>query len=684
MKIKFISIFLLCLTFSMAQAQVDRSKMPKPKAAPEISLGSPASFKLDNGLKIMVVENHKIPKVSARLVMDNQPFASGQKVGVKALYSEMMGTGTENMDKDSFNEKVDFLGANIGYGSESASASSLSRFFPEIFELMADGLLNPFFTQKEFQTQKERLLEGLRSQEKSAQAVAADVRGALTYGKQHPYGEFPTKESVEGLELSDVKNYYNNFISPQNAYLVVVGDIKAKEVKDLAEKYLSSWRETTPPKEEIPAVPKVQYTHVDFVDMPNAVQSEVAVVNTVELKKSDSDYFAALMANQILGGGGEGRLFNNLREDKAYTYGAYSSLGNDKYVASFVASASVRNSVTDSAVVAFLDEIYKIRDEKVLEQELGLAKAKYTGNFVRALERPGTIANYALDIELEDLPKDFYQTYLQKINEVTRDDVQRVARKYFKPEHARIIVVGKGKDVAESLENLEYKGKPIPVKYYDKKAEPVDKPVFHKAVSDDVTVKTIYNDYIKAIGGEAAVNAVESQYAKFTGSMGPQSLTMVMKQTKDGKQLSEVSTGGMVVQKVVFDGEKGYMEMQGQKQDIPEEQIESYKETSLFAELEIPEDAEVTGIEAVDGEDAYVVKLSDEQSVYYSVDSGLKLQTVEIAPTGQEAITGYGDYKAIKGVKFPHILSLPLGPQSLDMKADEIKVNENVSDADFE
>src|SRR5690625_2925739 len=684
MKIKFISIFLLCLTFSMAQAQIDRSKMPEPGPAPEINLGTPASFELDNGLQIMVVENHKIPKVSARLVLDNKPYASGNKVGIKALYSYMMGTGTENLDKESFNEKVDFLGASINYGPNSASASSLSRFFPEIFELMADGLLHPAFNQEEFQTQKERLIEGIRSQEKSAQAVSSDVRSALAFGKHHPYGEFATKESVEGLELSDVENYYNNFISPKNAYLVVVGDIKANEVKELAEKYLSSWRKTTPPTEDLPAVPKVQYTQVDFIDMPNAVQSEVSVVNTVELKKADSDYFAALMANQILGGGGEGRLFNNLREDKAYTYGAYSRLGNDKYVASFVAAASVRNAVTDSAVVAFLDEIYKIREEKVSKDELDLAKAKYTGNFVRALERPSTVANYALDIELEDLPKDFYQTYLQKINEVTAEDVQRVAKKYFKPDLARIVIVGKGKDVAESLENLEYRGKPIPVKYFNKKAEPVDKPVFHKEVADDVTVKTIYDDYIKAIGGEAAVNSVETEYAKFTGSMGPQTLMLVMKQTKDGKQLTEVSTGGMVVQKVVFDGEKGYVVTQGQKQDIPEDQLESYKESALFAELKVPEDAEVTGIETVDGEEAYVVKLSDQQSEYYGVESGLKLQTVEVAPTGQEAVTGYGDYKEGKGVKSPHTLSIPLSPQSLEMKAEEIKVNENVSDADFE
>lgn len=165
--------------------------------------------------------------------------------------------------------------------------------------------------------------------------------------------------------------------------------------------------------------------------MPNAVQSEIALVNTINLKKKDDDYFPILVANKILGGGGEARLFLNLREDKGYTYGAYSSTGNDKYAATFVASASVRNEVTDSSVVAFLDEIYKIRNEQVTASELARAKAKLTGDFVLSLEQPSTIANFAMEIETEDLDDDFYEEYLEKIDEVTAEDVQRVAKKIF-------------------------------------------------------------------------------------------------------------------------------------------------------------------------------------------------------------------------------------------------------------
>lgn len=682
MKIKLVSIFILCLTFTLGHAQVDRSKMSKPGPAPEINLGSPASFKLDNGLKVLVVENHKFPKVNARLVIDNMPVANGDKVGVKELYSSMMGNGTKKLDKDKFNERVDFLGANVGFGSQSAYASSLTKFFPEVFGLMADGLLNPLFTEEEFATQKERAVEGIKSQEKSAQAIASQVNGALAYGRNHPYGEFPTVKTIEGLKLSDVENYYNNFISPKNAYLVVVGDIKAEEAKKLAEKYFGAWRQTTPPSEEMPAVPVVQYTHVDFIDMPNAVQSEVSVVNTVKLKKSDPDYFAAIIANQILGGGGEGRLFNNLREDKAYTYGAYSGLGANKYVSTFRATASVRNAVTDSAVVAFLDEIHLIRNEKVSPDELSLAKAKYTGDFVRALERPSTVANYAIEIETENLPTDFYQTYLQNLNKVTAEDVQRVAQKYFKPEQARIIIVGKGKEVAEALENLQYNGKPIPVKYYNKDAESVEKPVFNKEVSADVSVKDIYDNYIKAIGGEEAAKAVKSLSVKYSGSLGPQTLTLLTKMDAEGRQMMEISTGGMVVQKIVFDGEKGYMEMQGQRQDMMDEQLVEFKGKSIFDELTVSEDAKIDGIEVVNGEDAYVVKLSETESAYYSVETGLKLQSVQVSPMG-EMVTSFGDYKEVKGVKIPHQMELPLGPQSLEMKADEIKINEGVEEKDF-
>ena len=258
---------------------------------------------------------------------------------------------------------------------------------------------------------------------------------------KHPYGEFVTEETVNNVTLNNVKDFYQKHFTPNNAYLVVVGDVDLKTIKKQVKDYFGGWKKSMNETNPVPEPnANVQFTQIDFVDMPNAVQSNISLTNNVDLKMSDPDYFAALIANYILGGAYESYLFMNLRETHGYTYGAYSSIGSDKYASRFRAEAKVRNVVTDSAVVETLKEINRIKNELVDPDKLKNAKAKYVGNFVMALEQPSTIARYALNIRTENLPADFYKTYLEKINAVTADDVKRVANKYFKTENARIIL----------------------------------------------------------------------------------------------------------------------------------------------------------------------------------------------------------------------------------------------------
>ena len=207
---------------------------------------------------------------------------------------------------------------------------------------------------------------------------------------------------------------------------------------------------------------------INFIDMPNAVQSNISLTSTVKLKMSDPDYHAVLIANKILGGGFNSYLNMNLREEHGYTYGARSSVGTDKYISRFRAGAAVRNAVTDSAVVQTIKEIKRFQDEPVEADALSNAKAKYVGDFVLALERPSTIAQYAINTKINELPEDFYATYLEKINAVSIEDVNRVANLYFTADNARIIVVGKGSEV---IENLEKTG--IPINYFDTFANPL-------------------------------------------------------------------------------------------------------------------------------------------------------------------------------------------------------------------
>lgn len=688
MKNKILALAVLFLATTGIQAQqIDRSQQPKAGPAPEINLGKPETFTLNNGLKVLVVENHKLPRVSMTLTMDNPPHAEGNKVGVAGIMGAILGEGTKDIPKDKFNEEIDYLGANVNFFSRGASANTLSKYFPRVLELMAKGALNPNFTQEQFNTEKERALENLKASEKDVSSNARRISSALSYGKNHPYGEFSTKESIEGITLADVEKYYNNFYVPQNAYLVVIGDVKTPEVKKLVEKNFSSWKKSQLPKSQLPEVKNVPQTQINFVDFPNAVQSEVQVTNTIQLKKGDPDYFPVLIANKILGGGGEARLFLNLREDKGYTYGAYSSTGDDKYVARFVASASVRNAVTDSAVVAFLDELHRIRNEKVSAEELENAKAKYTGDFVLALERPSTIAQYALNIETDNLPQDFYQTYLKKINAVTAEDIQRVAKKYYLADNARIVVVGKGSEVAQDLENLTYNGKDIPVKYFDKYANAIEKPDYNKKVDPSVTVDKVFRDYIKAIGGKDAVNDVKSVYMIAQGELQGQKMDLETKVTSSGKSSTVISMAGNVMQRQIFNGATGFTAAQGQEIPFTEEQVIAAKaEAHPFPEL-IAENATLEGVEDVDGQEAYAVKMDETTTNYYSKDTGLKIKQVKTMKQGPQTMTipiTYSDYREVEGVKFPFGLSQSMGPMTLNFQVSEVIVNEQVTDKDFE
>jgi len=675
-----VTIFILSATMN---AQVDRSIQPKPGPAPQINLEKPQTFTYKNGLQVLVVENHKLPRISVSLRLDNDPITEGDKTGTADLTGSILGSGSQTISKTDFDEEVDFLGARIRFGSSSVFASSLTKYFPRVFELMADAALHPKFTQEEFDKNKNQMIDGIKSESKSVKAISNRLRKAIGYGKDHPYGEFTTEKTLNNITLSDVKKHYNTTYLPNNAYLVIVGDITLKEAKKLTKKYFKKWKKGTFTPVNFKQPTNVNSTEIDFADMPNAVQSEVSIISTTNLKMSDPDYHAVLLANQILGGDFNSYLNMNLREAHGYTYGARSSINADKYATMFRTSTSVRNAVTDSTVMETMKELKRIRTEKVDVETLKNVKAGYVGKFVLALERPRTIANYALDIKTKNLPEDFYKTYLQKLNAVTADDILRVSKKYFNTDNARIMITGKALDVLPNLEKLPYK-----INYFDTNANPTDKPEMSKPVPDGVTIQTIVDNYINAIGGKTKVDAIKTTSIIYEASMQGQTLTMNIKAKAPNKKGMTMSMMGMVMMKNVFDGEKGYSERQGQKKPLEGDKLETAKKnTAPFDELGLVTNGELKGIEPVDGKDLYKVAI-DKKMAYFDVKSGLKVKDViqTKAPNGKEAsqTISYHDYKEYNGVLFPSVMKIAFGPQLIDFKIKEVKINNGVTDSDFE
>ncbi len=289
---KFIILqFLVLFLSSSLMAEIDRSQIPSAGPTPSIELGEVKTFTLSNGLKVFVVENHKLPSAYASLSLDNNPDVEGKIKGVSSLASSLLGNGSTTISKDDFHKEIDFMGASLYVSTNGGYASSLKRFFPRILELMADTLINPIFLVEEFDKEKAKLIDNIKSNQKNIAVVANRVKNKLSYGKKHPFGEFLTLETVNNVSLDHVVSYYSSFVRPNNAYLVIVGDVEFDQIKTLVTTLFERWNANPVPISKLPKVKNPKETSLYIVDMPNAVQSEIYVTNSFDLTMSNPDFF---------------------------------------------------------------------------------------------------------------------------------------------------------------------------------------------------------------------------------------------------------------------------------------------------------------------------------------------------------------------------------------------------------
>ena len=692
MKRVFIASAALFFCTAVFAQTIDRSKKPKEGPAPVIKIADPAKFVLPNGMTVLVVENHKLPKITASLSTNRGDIVEGDKAGVVGLMGDMLNEGTKSLSKEAFDEKVEIMGASVSLNSGGGYVSALNRYFEPSLMLMADALRNPAFEKENFDKLKSQAVTNLKSQEKNAKSISARVVNAISYGKNTARGEFQTIQTTEAVTLDDVKAAYQKYLSPASSILTFVGDITPAQAKEYATKAFGSW---TGKKIEIARntpVANPAKTEIDLIDVPSAVQSEISVANLISNPYSNPDHHALVLANHILGGGAESKLFMNLREKHGFTYGSYSNLPSDRYQTLFKAGASVRNDKVDSAVAEIIREINNMREGKITAEELATAKAVYNGVFAIRMENPQTTASYASTILINGLPNDFYRTYLQKINAVTVADIKRVAQKYLNSADTRIVVVGKASVVKEGLSKLGY-----PVKLYDIYAAPVSEaaaaPSAH--VDKNITAQAIIDKYIAAIGGKEALSKVTSMSSEITMNVSGQSLGGVMKNAAPNKSFMQLSMGGMTVMKKVFDGKKGYQEQMGQKKELGADEIAAAGDTKgLFPQLYYNTDGfklSAPTVEKVNGEDAYkivVTKPSGKtETEYYAAKTGLLLkQEGKVKAAGQELdqTMEFGNYTAVGGLQLPGSMTQSVMGQSFEISMKNYKLYEGVSDKDFE
>ncbi len=684
---KNIFTLLLLFTSQLLFAQIDRSKAPSAGPAPKLQMGKYESFTLPNGLQVFVVENRKLPVVSFNLRLDKDPIIEGKNAGLSDLTGQMLARGTKNATKAQIDESIDKIGAQFSASSEGFYASSLKKHQKQLLEVVSDVLLNPTFPEEELEKLKKLQVQSIVSGKSSDAAIARNVRSAINFGSNHPYGEVVSESSIESINAEMCKDYYNTFFKANIGYLAIVGDINLNEAKQLASTYFGNWKAGDVPSIKYPEAQLPSSTRVAIANKVGAVQSNIAVTYPVNLKFGHPDVIPVSVMNEILGGGSFGaRLVQNLRETNAWTYGAYSNLSPNQVNSLFFAGANVRNSVTDSAVMEILKEMARMRTEKVSDDAVKNVLSRMSGAFARSLESPQTIARFALNTAIYKLPADYYVNYLENLNKVTADQIQEVANKYIQPENANIVIVGNRNEVTPMMEKFGT------VKFYDFYGNEVKKAA--TPLPAGLTAEKVIEDYIIALGGVKNLKKVKDVTSVYVAEIQGTKLEITNQQKAPNKSLNKVEANGVIMQKTTFNGTTGKQNsMMGNKvlegKDLEELKWESY----LFGELNYATlgfKMELTGIEEIEGQNAYVVEVTNpagtKSTQYYSTSTNLKIREMKTmdTPNGQfTQVTDLKDYKAVNGVMFPHTVVQSFGPQNIESKIKTLTVNGKLKDDVF-
>ena len=441
---------------NMSQPQENlRGQAPPPLQSRPISIPTPRETTLPNGLSLVVVEDHRLPLVSYRLAFRvGGAFDPPGLPGLTDLLAGLLPEGTATRSSKEIAEEVARMGASLSAGATSdytiVAASALAPFNDPILALIADVILEPSFPENEVELAKQNTKESLRQQRAQPSFLAGEMVSRVMFG-EHPYSVVaPTPESIDRSSREEFVKFHRARLKPNNAVFIVVGDVRYEDILNRVESLFSTWERGEELVANFPAPPVRTNKVVYLVDRPGSAQSNIVVANSGIIRTSP-DYFPLMLMHTVLGANASSRLFMNLREDKGYTYGAYSNLDARRTAGTFRAMADVRTPVTGDSLKEFFYELDRIRKEPVSEKEIADAKSYLTGIFPIRLETQEGLTDQLVQIKMLNLPDNYLQTYRDRVQAVTIEEIQRVAEKYVKPEEAAVVVVGDGALVLDQI-----------------------------------------------------------------------------------------------------------------------------------------------------------------------------------------------------------------------------------------
>lgn len=459
-------------------AAVTSEDAPAPRQAPPPPMEMrPLEFPgfhqttLGNGLDLVVVEYGTQPVANVALyVRSGDAAVPAAQAGLADLLASTLTKGTESRSALEIAELIEGVGGRLNAFSANdhigVTATVLNRDLALAFDVVSDVALRPSFPDAELDTERRRTLSALQVQLGQPQAIAQRAFQRHVYG-DHPYGSSPAPETVRALSRDDLAAFHARHFAPGNAFLLVSGQVRAGEVEALARRYFAPWSGGPATAEAVPEPPTRDAAGIYLIHRPGSAQS-VIYVGHLALRPDDPDYHAAVVANNILGGGTDARLFMILREEKGWTYGSYSQITRPREMGHFRATAEVRTEVTDSALHELMHQIRRMREEPVSAQELDAAKGYLVGSFPISIQTPAQVASQIANRRILGLPVEDLLTYRERIAAITIEDVQRVAARVFRPDEAAIVVVGDATRILDQVEAV------APVALFDIEGNPLD------------------------------------------------------------------------------------------------------------------------------------------------------------------------------------------------------------------
>ena len=680
-KILSLTIAAALLSLFQLSAQIDRSKAPEAGPAPVVEFGDFEKFTLDNGLRVILVEDHDRPLVSVAINFIVDPYMQGDKTGESEFFGELWSKGTAGRTAEQINNEVDFLGASFRTSSSSIGFTTLTKYTDKMMEILSDVLYNPTFPQEEMDKMQDQYLGLLQMSQSQPSSIISNIQTATVYPEGHSYSDIMTEATVRNITVDDCRAYYDKYIIPNSAIMIITGDMKLKEAKALCSKYLASWEAGEVITFDDPAVNRPEGIEVVFSPKDGAVQSTIRMMAPITLTRDSEDLMALQIANGIYGGGGfDAKLFRNLRETHGWTYGAYSSVRPDEVSATFYAFGDVNANATDSSFVQMRQELQNMMDGDYTEDDLKKFKTMYAGDFSRSLESSDQIASYAYNIERYGLPADYYATYLQRLDALTLDDIRAVVAKYFDPDNMYWFCVG-DPSVIPALAAYDSDGVVVELDFEGK-------PIERKAVAEGVTVESVLDSYLEAIGGRALVEGINDMTENVEMNVMGMSMTTTTRRIIDQKCFSITQTmGGNPISNIVLRDGKIKVSAGGMEQEITDPaQVEAMSDIYPFPEILGAEQGYVftlEGIENVDGSDAYKVRQEKGGMAsynFYDVATGLKVKSIASAQ-GQTQEVVYADYQQTPyGILYPMVQKTTL-PQVgvVEAKVTEVTINSGLT-----